>query len=74
MQSDAWNDDNHRDEEEERISTRARRSASSVYSDLHLVEEQSKTTWDKIECKIRIVLELGRKQLKCLYDYGSLCL
>lgn len=74
MQSDAWNDDNHRDEEEEGISTRARRSASWVYSDLHLVEEQSKITRDKIGCKIRIVLELERKQLKFLYDYGSLCL
>lgn len=38
MQSDAWNDDNHRDEEDEKISTRARQSDSSVYSDLNLVE------------------------------------
>lgn len=68
MQSDAWNDDNHRDEEEEEISTRAGRSVSSVYSDLHLVEEQSKIIWDKIMCKIRIVLELGRKQLSTTTD------
>lgn len=43
MQSDAWNDDNHRDKEDEKISTRATQSVSSVYSDLNLVEEYSKT-------------------------------
>lgn len=43
MQSDAWNDDNHRDEEKEEISTRARRSVW-VHSDHDLVEEQTKTT------------------------------